>query len=134
MHIRYSFYTPAVLALAFACAPSLAGDLYVIAHPSVTITSDDVRDVFIGDKQIAGSVKLLPMDNSPVQKDFLERVVKIDAVKYANVWTKKGFRDGLNPPALKNTDAEVISAVKSTPGAIGYVSSLPVGVRIIKKY
>jgi hypothetical protein len=134
MPICYSFYTRAIWVLAFASAPALAGDVYVIAHPSVNITSDDVRDVFIGDKQIAGSVKLLAMDNSPAQKDFLERVVKLDAVKYTNVWTKKGFRDGLNPPALKNTDAEVISAVKSTPGAIGYVSSAPVGVHVIKKY
>lgn len=113
---------------------ALAADLFVIVHPGVTIAAEDIRDVFIGDKQIAGNVKLVLMDNASAQKDFLERVVKISPVKYANVWTKKGFREGMNAPELKNNDAEVISAVKSTPGAIGYVSSIPPGLRVVKKY
>jgi hypothetical protein len=135
MNIRHFFRgVLTVTALASATSPVLAGDIYVIAHAGVTIGVEDIRDVFIGDKQIAGSVKLVPMDNTLAQKDFLERVVKIDGIKYANVWTKKGFRDGLNPPALKASDAEILSAVKTTPGAIGYVSSVPAGTKVIKKY
>ncbi|MFC5513509.1 hypothetical protein ACFPOU_20630 [Massilia jejuensis] len=120
--------------LTYMSPTALAADLFVIVHPGVTIAAEDIRDVFIGDKQIAGNVKLILMDNASAQKDFLERVVKISPVKYANVWTKKGFREGMNAPELKNNDAEVISAVKSTPGAIGYVSSIPPGLRVVKKY
>jgi hypothetical protein len=117
-----------------ATQAAFAADLYVIANNSLELSSDDVRDVFVGDKQIAGSTKVNPMDNASLQKDFLEKVLKIDGLKYSNIWTKKGFRDGLNPPPVKAGDAEVISAVKSTPGAVGYVSSVPAGVKLIKKY
>ena len=92
------------------------------------------RDVFLGDKQVAGGTKVVPMDNASAQKDFLEKVLKIDGPKYGNIWTKKGFRDGLNPPAVKSSDAEVISAVKATPGGVGYVTSAPAGVKVVKKY
>jgi ABC-type phosphate transport system substrate-binding protein len=59
--------------------------------------------------------------------------MKMDNVKYSHVWTKKLFRDGLAQPALKSGDAEVIAYVKRTPGAIGYVSSTPAGVKVIRK-
>jgi hypothetical protein len=114
--------------------PVMAADVYVIANNSLALSAEDVRDVFVGDKQIAGSTKVIPLDNASLQKDFLEKVLKIDGPKYSNIWTKKGFRDGLNPPPVKSGDAEVVSAVKSTPGAVGYVSSVPAGVKLIKKY
>ena len=122
-------------AAAFTWAvPVMAGDVYVIANSALSLAEDDVRDVFLGDKQVAGGTKVVPMDNASTQKDFLEKVLKIDGPKYGNIWTKKGFRDGLNPPAVKSSDAEVISAVKATPGGVGYVTSAPAGVKVVKKY
>lgn len=114
--------------------PVMAADMYVIANNALALSEEDVRDIFVGDKQISGGTKIVPMDNASLQKDFVEKVLKIDASKYNNIWTKKGFRDGLNPPPVKSGDAEVIAAVKSTPGAVGYVSSAPAGVKLIKKY
>jgi ABC-type phosphate transport system substrate-binding protein len=58
--------------------------------------------------------------------------MQMDAAKYNNIWTKKSFRDGLTPPAVKSGDAEVTEFVKRTPGAVGYVSSTPAGVKIIQ--
>ncbi len=115
-------------------APVIAGDIYVITNHSLTINAADIRDVFIGDKQIVGSVKVVPIDNASLQNEFLSKVVKMDANKYASIWTKKGFRDGLNPPAVKSSDAEVAAAVKSTPGAVAYVSTLPQGVNLVQKF
>jgi ABC-type phosphate transport system substrate-binding protein len=117
-----------------AHALAMAGDVIVIANPGVNITADEVRDVFTGEKQLAGGVKLVPMDNSAAQADFLAKVIKVDANKYASIWTKKGFRDGMTAPGVRSGDAEVISAVKSTPGAIGYVSKAPADVKVIQKY
>jgi ABC-type phosphate transport system substrate-binding protein len=56
----------------------------------------------------------------------------MNSAKYAGIWTKKAFRDGLTAPAMKSGDAEVIEFVKRTPGAVGYVSSSPSGVNIVK--
>jgi hypothetical protein len=50
------------------------------------------------------------------------------------VWTKKSFREGINPPPVKSGDTEVADFVKKTPGAVGYVSSQPSGVNVIHKY
>ncbi|MFZ6712296.1 hypothetical protein [Undibacterium sp. TC9W] len=120
------------LALAMPC---VAADIYVIGHKGLGVAGADIRDVFVGDKQVEGGTKIVPLDNSAAQKDFLEKVVKVESAKYASIWAKKGFRDGLNPPAVKSGDAEVIAAVKSTPGAIGYVTSKPPeDVKLIQKY
>jgi hypothetical protein len=121
--------------LAFAAGTSYAAaDVYVVAHSSVQISGGDVREVFLGDKQFAGPIKLVPVDNGPQQEQFLSRALKIDGHKYNSTWTKKSFREGLNPPAVKSGDAEVIEFVKRTPGAIGYVGSAPSGVLVVQKF
>ena len=111
-----------------------AGEIYVIAHPSVNLTEDEVKAVYLGEKQFAGTVKLVPVDNASVQSDFLERVISMRADKYAALWVKKGFRGDATAPATKSGDAEVIKFVKSTAGAIGYVSSPVKGVKELHQY
>ncbi len=111
-----------------------AGDVYVIANPAVSLSAEDIRDVFVGEKQLSSGTKLVPMDNASLQADFLAKVIKVDAAKYASIWTKKGFRDGLNPPPVKGSDTEVINAVKNTPGAVGYVSKATADVKVLQKY
>jgi hypothetical protein len=121
-------------ALALAAVSSRAGDLYAVSHPSVTLSADEVREVFLGDKQFAGSVKLVPVENSSLQADFQARALKVDAARYGSIWSKKGFREGLSPPPLRASDADVISAIKANPGTIGYVSKPTPEVKIIQKY
>lgn len=111
-----------------------ADDVIVIAHAGVQLTADEVRHVFVGDKQFAGTVKLTPIDNAAVQSDFLAKAVKVDGGKYSSIWAKKSFREGVNPPPLRGGDAEIILAVKSTAGTIGYVRKAPEGVKIIGQY
>ena len=109
-----------------------AAGVVVIANPDVSVSADEVRDIFLGEKQFAGSTKLVVIDNGPMQAAFLSQVMHMDAAKYNGIWTKKSFRDGLTPPAVKSGDAEVIEFVKRTPGAIGYASSAPAGVKVIQ--
>lgn len=111
-----------------------ADDVVVIAHAGVLLTADEVRQVFVGEKQFAGSVKLIPIDNAAVQADFLAKAVKVDGGKYASIWAKKSFREGVNPPPVRGSDAEIILAVKSTAGAIGYVRKAPENLKIIRQY
>jgi hypothetical protein len=115
-----------------ATAPALAGE--VIAHPSVALTAEEVKEVFQGDKQLAGSTKLVPVENASQQADFLGKVLQSDPAKHSARWTKKAFREGLTAPATKGSDAEVMAFVKATPGAVGYVSASAPGVKVISKY
>jgi hypothetical protein len=94
----------------------------------------DIRDVFLGEKQFAGPVKLMPVDNTAAQADFLSKAMKMDAAKYTTAWTKKSFRDGSTPPAVKGADGEVVEYLKHTPGGCGYLgSSPPPGLTLIGK-
>ena len=117
-------------------AQAFAEDLYVIANPATKVTASEVREIFLGEKQFAGSVKIIPVDNTAIQESFLAKVMKMDAAKYTTTWTKKAFRDGLSPPESKSGgDADVTNYVKNTSGAIGYVTTKPAaGVTIVEKY
>ena len=120
------------VALLNVCTPSRAGE--VIAHPSVVLSAEEVRELFMGDKQLAGSLKLVPVDNGAQQADFLVKVLRIDPTRYSARWTKKEFREGLRAPMAKGSDAEVAAFVRATPGAVGYVSAASVGVQTLQKY
>jgi ABC-type phosphate transport system substrate-binding protein len=118
----------ASLAQGVACAGE------VIAHSSVNLSGDEIRDVFLGEKQLDGNLKLVPVDNAAIQSEFLSRVLQTDAQKYAARWTKKTFREGLAPPARKGSDAEVLEFVRTTPGAVGYVSRHWPGVKVLETF
>jgi hypothetical protein len=124
----------AAAALLAGAGRALAGDVYVISNGDVTMSADELKEVFLGEIQFHGSLKLQPVDNAGAQADFQSHVLKMTGAKYSSSWMKKAFRDGLNAPPLKATDVEVLIFVKSTPGAIGYMTSEPHGVHVVGKF
>jgi hypothetical protein len=134
MKFLHQLVTCAVAGLIAMAPAAHAGELYVISNSGTAVAQADVREIFIGEKQFAGSVKLVPVDNAAVQDEFLAKVMKMESGKYASSWTKKAFRDGVSPPPLKGGDAETIEFVRHTAGAVGYVSSSPAGVNVVGKF
>lgn len=125
----------AVAALLCVLSPAAFADIYVIVNPRLTLNAEDIKGIYTGEKQLAGSIKITPLDNSSAKMEFLSKVLQLDPVKYDALWIKKSFRDGINPPIVKATDEEVIAIVRSTAGTIGYVSSAPPdGVVVLKKF
>jgi hypothetical protein len=121
--------------VATGVSQAMAADVYVIAHPDTKLSVEMIRDVYIGEKQFSGALKIIPVDNAAAQTEFLEKVLKLDQTRYANLWVKKSFRDALNPPSVRNSDKEIVEFVRKTPGALAYViSSPPTGVTVIQKY
>ena len=116
-----------------SCAATQATDLYVVCNARVSISATDVRDMFLGEKQFAGAIKLVPIDNSAAQQAFLDRVLQMNANKYSTAWTKKSFRDGVNPPQVAGSDAEALAYVRRTPGACSYVTSPVSDVVVVSK-
>ena len=120
------------LALAALWAPKAeAADYVVITHPGLTLSADDIKDVYIGQMQMAGSIRLVPVDNGAAQEAFLARVVRMEVGRYNTAWIKKAYRDGVTAPALKAGDAEVLEFVQRTPGAVGYVRVVAAGVNVV---
>lgn len=127
----FRFFATVLLALSLSQVAH-AADVVVISNSGTTISAGEVKDVFLGEKQFAGSTKLIPVDNAALQESFLSKYMNMAGDKYNSMWTKKSFRDGMTPPAVKSGDAEVIDYVKRTPGAVGYVSAAPAGVNVAK--
>lgn len=117
-----------------AVSAAMAGNVYVIAHLGVELSPLEIKEVYSGEQEFVGSIKLVPVDNAAVQSDFLEKALSMDAGKYAALWIKKSFRAALTAPAVKSGDAEVINFVKQTPGAVGYVSAPAGDVKLLHKY
>lgn len=115
-------------------AQAFSGQLYVISNQGITIDPSTIKSIFLGDIQFSGSVKLEVTDNNAAQTEFLSKVMSMDKTKYDGLWVKKAFRDGINQPPTRGTDAEVLDFVKKTPGAIGYVISAPTGVKVVQEY
>src|SRR5258706_1275692 len=122
-------------ALAAFSLRAAASDVYVVTSRGVSLQAANIRDVFVGEKSFAGNARLAPADNSAAQAAFLEKVMKLDARKYATLWTKKSFRDGANPPPVRATDAEAIAYVRQPPAGCSYVLRAPAtGVIVVAKY
>src|SRR5258705_13542709 len=100
--------------LCAGCAVAGAADLSVICNSRVPLTAGDVRDPFLGEKQFAGAVKLVPVDNSSAQSGFFERVLKKNAAENSTTWTKKAFRGGINPPPVTRSRAPTPPHAKRT--------------------
>ena len=116
-------------------AIAVAGDIYIIAHPNVNIgDKEELRKVYMGEKQFGGSLKLIPVENIVAQHDFLDKVISMRPDKYAALWVKKSFRSAATVPPTKSSDVDVIKFVQNTPGAIGYVSTPKHGVKELFKY
>lgn len=122
-----------ILALV-AALPACAADLFLIVHPGTEVTPADVASVFRGEKQFAGGVMLTPVDNLAAQELFLATVMRMDGVRYGALWIRKSFRDGLNRPEMKSSDADVIDFVRRTPGAVGYTQTVRPGVSILERF
>jgi hypothetical protein len=130
LHGRRFAVTAIASALLCLTGTSSADSLYVICNPSVDLSRDDLRDVFLGEKHYSGKVKLAPADNRVAQAVFLEKVLMMAAAKYSTSWIKKSFRDGVNPLPVKGGNAEAIEYVRREPGACSYVT-IPPGPGVI---
>jgi len=115
-----------------------AGDILIIANCNVKaneISQRDARDVFLGESTSVGASKVNPvvLQNGAAQDAFLQLVGKNEAA-FEGTWRKLVFTGkGFMPHTCDSEDA-LIAYVRSTPGAIGYVSdgkSLA-GVKVIK--
>ena len=95
----------------------------------------DVRDVYLGERQLSGDLRLVPVDNLVAQEEFLAAILQTNLRSYQARWTRKTFREGVRAPLIKGSDAEVSSFVRATPGAIGYVSgSAGSGVIVLARF
>ncbi len=101
----------------------------VIAHSSVTasdVPSAALSKVFLKQsKKLPDGTTVTPVDltkDSDVRAAFSKAVHGRAVGAIETFWQQQIFSGKEVPPATKSSDADIIAFVKSTPGAIGYVS------------
>ena len=115
-----------MLALALLAGESVfAADIYIVTNSDMNLSTSEIREIFLGDREFNGTTRLVPVDNQAAQVEFTSRVLAMAVDRYSTLWTKRVFRDAVNPPVQKVSDQEVLEFVRKTRGAIGYVSSAP---------
>jgi hypothetical protein len=132
-HRGFAKFTLGVFAYLFVHS-ILAQDLYVVAHPGLAISADEIKEVYLGDLLFAGSTRVVPIHNATVRTEFTASVLGMTTSRYDIWWARKSFRDGINPPTARASDQETVDFVRRVTGAIGYITTRPPeGVIVIHK-
>ena len=132
-----------LLALALAFFPASrvqAQEFQIVVNASVgidAISKKDLSKVFRKKASKIGGVKAAPVDlskGSDVRKAFSKAVHGRSVNAIESYWQQQIFAGKNVPPVQKAGDADVLAYVRSTPGAVGYVSAgatLGAGVKVI---
>ncbi len=115
-----------VTALAARAYPA---DFKIVANPSVSVarlTRAEASSLFLKklDKWPDGT-PVVPVDqdhDSPLRRLFTREIHERTVEMIDAFWQRQVFSGRGTPPTTKASDAEVVSFVASSPGAIGYVS------------
>ncbi len=119
----------ATLFLIFILTESaVAADYILIANESVTvheISQKDAEQIFIGKKRTWDNGDIIVpviLNSGEAHNSFLKEVTKKSPMQFKTYWKKIVFTG--KGQALKNFDSEndLVSFVKSTKGAVGYIS------------
>ena len=108
-----------------ACA---AGEVVVVANSGVVedvIAQKDLQRIYLG-KRTAwsdhSSIVPVMLKTGLVHEEFIEDLVGRSEHRFATYWRQMVFTGRGIPPKSFATEDEIISFVKVTPGAVGYVS------------
>ncbi|RDV23960.1 hypothetical protein DXV75_16480 [Alteromonas aestuariivivens] len=118
----------ALACLFFVNASHADGEpLAIIANHSVTtlqLSRSEVRQIFTANKQYwpdGSKITVFVMDpRTSIHKNFCQQKLQMFPYQLERLWNQVTFSGQGSPPVKVSTHAELIQAVKSTPGAIGY--------------
>ncbi len=116
----------AVLLLGGPTVLANAKELAVVAKktfPIDAITLDNLKEIYLGQKQIIGGLRLRPVDQRDdleIKQSFLQ-ALQLSGLVYSTYWNNRLFREGGNSPISAQNSEEVIKTVETVDGAIGYI-------------
>lgn len=120
---------PLCLSLAIAAAAS-AAEFKIVANNATQVSSlsrDELKAIFMKrNGRWKDGVDIAPVDqppSSPTRVSFTEAVHGKPVAAIESFWQQQIFSGRQVPPVTKASDDEVLAYVKTTPGAIGYVSN-----------
>jgi len=111
----------------------------VIAHPSVyskSLSIISARNIFSMRTQswpdgIPIKVFVLS-DDSELHKNFSKQILQVFPYKLRRIWDRNIYSGTGEAPIIVNTEEDMLKAISTTAGAIGYANKGNDNVRIIK--
>ena len=133
-----------VLAALSGISPILAASqtsFRIVVHPGVpdsVLARQDLSDVFLKKRTTwsdGSAVHPVTLGNRDVDRAFSEAIHRRSSAALKKFWQRQIFTGGGTPPPNRPTDTAVLEYVRSTPGAIGVVSTqislASAGVRVL---
>lgn len=128
---------PAVLALLALTPGAWAADLVVVVNPKSGVERldrDDVINIFLGRyRQLPSGTTAEPLDlpaAAPEKAAFYERLVGKNLAEINAYWARLVFSGRTAPPQQVHSVEQLLDAVASRPGAIGYVERARTDARV----
>lgn len=125
---RFVVYTLALMMLISISSPLLAGDIAIVAHPTVVI-----RDLNPHQARLIWSLALVSTDDrvklrvfsfnesSDIHRKFTRNYLKLRSAQLSRQWSRAAFSGNATPPVLVESSEQMLRLVSEVPGAIGYV-------------
>jgi ABC-type phosphate transport system substrate-binding protein len=113
----------ALTTLSFAKA-----EVVVVAHPDLGITSissRDLREIFLGNRMRVGSSAVLPgiLQSGDTHAAFLSAFIGRNETQFQTHWRNIVFTGRGRALLSFATEQELLDYVRSTSGAIGYINN-----------
>ncbi len=112
-----------------AAGGMLAGDAVVIANSEVkeqSINAATLKSIYLGKRKKwddGSKVVLTSLKDGDTADRFLKGALRKTVKQFLTYWKKMVFTGKGAMPRLFATEAELVDYVRSTPGAIGFVSA-----------
>jgi ABC-type phosphate transport system substrate-binding protein len=122
-------FSLAVLAFSAALTVARGADFKVVANPSVgaaSISADELKGVFLMTKtslKDAGHVEPVLEKGGPVHESFVKEYLGKTDAGLQNYYRSLAFTGKGSIPKEVASDADVVSTVAKTKGAIGYIGA-----------
>jgi hypothetical protein len=130
----------ACASFAEAGAPAPPASLLVIANTDTPqLDEQTLQRVYLGKVVEIGDRPIIPVNlpkGNSLRKVFMEQVLAHPDDKFIAYWTVRRYIGQGTPPREFPTVEEQIEFLRTTPGAVGYVQSLPElkpGLRVVLK-
>jgi TonB family protein len=141
--MKYQNLLPVVAGVVlFASVSALAGNVMVIANPSIKaegLSASEIKSVFLGERNsLRDGTHVEPVlsKGGPAHEAFLKDYLGKSDESLQNYYSTLVFTGKGSMPKILRSDAEVVAYVAKTRGAIGYVGSTSTldGVRSLAVY
>jgi ABC-type phosphate transport system substrate-binding protein len=123
------FRTLVLLVLLLPIGVAEAGELVVIANPSVDtdlLTAKQIAAIYLLRVTLwADGTQIIPVNReaaSDLRAQFTTAILDQDNAGLAAYWNEMHFQGKL-PPLVQESEAAMLAFVQKVPGAIGYISA-----------